>query len=153
MARVIIRLARPDEVDQVAKISRDAYAIYLERLGREPKPMVQDYAEPIQRAEVSILEQDGVPAGVLLLQKNPDHLLIYSIALVPAFQGLGLGKQLMRFAETIAHADGLGALKLYTNEKMIENIAFYSALGFKETDRRPHERFHESILVFMTKEL
>jgi ribosomal protein S18 acetylase RimI-like enzyme len=150
---MVIRLARADEVDIVARISRDAYAIYLDRLGPEPKPMVQDYAAPIQRAEVSILELDGVAAGVLVLEKKPDHLLIYSIALDPAFQGRGLGTELMRFSETVARADGLPALRLYTNEKMVENIAFYSALGFKETGRRPHERYRDSILVFMTKAL
>lgn len=115
--------------------------------------MIQDYTEPVANGEVSILEVDGTPAGVLVLKKLPDHLLIYSIALMPAFQGQGHGKQLMQTAEESAMDGGFSEIRLYTNEKMVENLAFYTSLGFVETERKPHARYPNSILVFMSKRI
>jgi N-acetylglutamate synthase-like GNAT family acetyltransferase len=98
MSQAIARPAGLGDVAEVARISRAAYEVYLERLGRAPKPMVQDYSAAVGRGEVSVLEQDGSVIGVLVLEEKPDHLLIYSIALAPAFQGQGHGKHLMKYA-------------------------------------------------------
>lgn len=41
----------------------------------------------------------------------------------------------MTFAEEQATAHGLQEVRLYTNEKMHENLAIYARLGFEETGR------------------
>ena len=151
MRGLLIRPARRDDIDLVARISRAAYAVYIDRLGREPKPMVEDYAVPIERGDVSVLEIDGAAAGVLVVRDAPDHLLIYSIALDPSHQGRGLGQRLMRYAEDTARRRAHPEVRLYTNEIMTENIAFYSRLGYVESARRPHELYPASVLVFMAK--
>jgi len=147
----VLRPATAADLHAVTRISRDAYQIYLDRLGREPKPMVQDYAPVIARGEVTILETGGEPAGVLVLEDAEDHLLIYSIALDPAVQGKGFGKVLMAEAERAARSRGHAEIRLYTNEKMDRNIAFYTALGYTETERRSHARYPGTIIVFMSK--
>jgi hypothetical protein len=62
-------------------------------------------------------------------------------------------KKLMACAEDSARAENVRELRLFTNEKMVENLAYYSALGYVETGRKPHERYQDSILVFMAKML
>jgi ribosomal protein S18 acetylase RimI-like enzyme len=153
MPSTIIRPAQLIDTPLVATISRAAYHIYPDRLGRQPKPMIQDYSGPVANGEVSILEVDGTPVGVLILATKPDHLLIYSVALMPASQGKGHGKRLMRTAEKAALAGGFSEIRLYTNAKMVENLAFYKSLGFVETERKPHARFPDSILVFVSKRI
>jgi ribosomal protein S18 acetylase RimI-like enzyme len=146
-----IRKARPDDLANITRITREAYAIYVERLGREPKPMLRDYMSAIEAGDVSLLDVEDALAGVLVLEREPDHILIYSIALAPTFQGQGFGKTLMDFAETLTREAGLSEVRLYTNEKMTRNIAFYTSLGYVETARRPAEHHPESIVVFMSK--
>ena len=41
-------------------------------------------------------------------------------------------------------------LRLYANEVMVENIALYERLGYRETERLMHRGFHR---VFMRKEV
>ena len=67
----------------------------------------------------------------------------------PATRGL-VALALIAFAERIARDRGLGAIRLYTNEAMTENIALYRRLGFVETGRREEAGFRR---VYMAKAL
>ena len=49
-------------------------------LGTIPKPTTEDYGTRIEKGEVWILEVEGEPTGVAVLEETADHLLIYSIA-------------------------------------------------------------------------
>ena len=49
---MMLRLAKPDDVATVARIALAAYAIYVPRMGREPAPMVADFAA-VQEALVT----------------------------------------------------------------------------------------------------
>jgi GNAT superfamily N-acetyltransferase len=52
----------------------------------------------------------------------------------------------MAFAETYASGLGLGALWLYTNEVMHENIPFYQGLGFVVSERLLEDGYHRIYL-------
>jgi ribosomal protein S18 acetylase RimI-like enzyme len=85
-----------------------------------------------------------------VLLPKPDHLLLDNIAVRPERQGQGLGRRLIEFAEAEARRLGYRELRLYTHEKMVENIALYRRLGFEQTGRG-HEAGYDR--VFMTKHL
>jgi ribosomal protein S18 acetylase RimI-like enzyme len=55
--------------------------------------------------------------------------MIENLAVRPAFQRRGLGERLLALADEIAAPLGL-PVRLYTNQLMAENIAFYQARGF-----------------------
>jgi ribosomal protein S18 acetylase RimI-like enzyme len=57
---------------------------------------------------------------------------------------------LLELAETEARRAGFDAVHLYTHEKMTENIALYSRIGYDEYDRRSQGDFS---LVYMHKPL
>lgn len=114
---------------------RAAYAKYIPRLGREPAPMLDDYAARIAGGQAWVLENGGALVGALVLENEPDGLLLYNIAVSPAAQGQGVGRRLITFTEAEARRRGYALLRLYTNELMVENVAMYPRLGFTETHR------------------
>ena len=77
-------------------------------------------------------------------------MFLENVAVLPAAAGWGIGKSLIAFCETEARRFGLGAVHLYTNEKMIENLAIYPRLGYGEVDRRMEDGFNR---VFFVKHL
>jgi ribosomal protein S18 acetylase RimI-like enzyme len=85
-----------------------------------------------------------------VLRPQIDHLLLDNIAVLPDSQRMGLGRQLISFAETEARRLGFSEVRLYTHQKMTENIALYTRLGFIEIGRG-HESGYDR--VFMTKRL
>ena len=147
----VIRLARPEDRATVEAIVRDAYSIYIPRIGKPPGPMLDDYNVLIAEGAVSVLEEnDGLIAAIIVLLPETDHLLLDNIAVRPDRQGQGLGRQLIAFAEAEARRLGHAELRLYTHETMSENIVLYTRLGFIETGRG-HENGYDR--VFMTKRL
>jgi ribosomal protein S18 acetylase RimI-like enzyme len=121
-----IRRAAPGDADTVQRISADAYIpAYMAVLGTIPKPATEDYGPRIERGEVWILEIEGEPTGIAVLEGNTDHLLIYSIVVRPEAQRKGYGKALLDFADKRAIELGLCEVRLYTNEQMERNLRLY----------------------------
>jgi ribosomal protein S18 acetylase RimI-like enzyme len=77
-------------------------------------------------------------------------MLLDNIAVDPACQGAGLGRELLAFAEQTARAAGHDVIRLYTNAAMTENIALYTRIGYAETHRVGEKGFRR---VYMEKKL
>jgi ribosomal protein S18 acetylase RimI-like enzyme len=145
-----IRKALPADAAAIAALTDAAYAKFIPRIGRKPRPMTADYGKKIDEDQVWLLAQDSQPAGVLVMSAEPDHLLIYSVAIDPIFQKRGFGRQLLAWAEAQALAQGYTSIRLYTNARFEENIRLYERLGYRETRREPVEDSH---IVHMAKSL
>jgi len=145
-----IRRASPDDAETIAALTNAAYAKYIPRLGRRPQPMTADYRQMAAEHRVWLLCWDDQPVGVLVLMLEPEAVLIYSIAVSPQHQKRGLGGHLLAWAEQQARQEGYPLIRLYTNERMEENIAWYRRLGYQETKR---ELYLGSTLVHMAKRL
>jgi ribosomal protein S18 acetylase RimI-like enzyme len=147
----VIRPARPEDRGAVEAVVRDAYSVYLERIGKPPGPMLDDYAALIAQGAVSVAEDvNGKIAALVVVIAQPDHLLLDNVAVRRDCQGQGHGRRMIAFAENEAKRLGYAALRLYTHEKMTENIALYTRLGFVETGRGEQSGYDR---VFMTKRL
>jgi ribosomal protein S18 acetylase RimI-like enzyme len=132
-----IRPADGGDIPAVTGCVRAAYAKYVVgHIGKEPAPMREDHAAAIEAGEIYVLAEDGELVGTIKVRAEKDHLFIGSVAVGPDRQGDGIGKVLMAFAESRAARVDLSEIRLYTNEKMWENLAFYEHLGFEETHRK-----------------
>jgi ribosomal protein S18 acetylase RimI-like enzyme len=145
-----VRPAKDEDVVAVGKLVRASFSKYVERMGKRPAPMLEDYAALIRAGEVWVLAEGKEVLGVLVMRPAEDHLFVDNVAVAPRHQGRGLGRELVAFAEKRAERAGLPEIRLYTNEKMWENLAFYEKLGFEETERRLDGGYRR---VFMRKRL
>lgn len=149
----MIRRANADDLHTVVSLTREAYAQYEALLGGHPIPVTEDYAPRIADRQVWLLEIDGWDVGLIVLEPQEDHLLIFSIAVAPAHQGKGHGIRLLEWSESRAREIGLQELRLYTNAKMERNIALYTRFGYRETGRRDNPARPGFIAVDMVKRL
>jgi ribosomal protein S18 acetylase RimI-like enzyme len=147
----MIRPARPADRAAIEQIVRDAYSVYIARIGKPPGPMLDDYGQLIADGCVSVIaDATAELAGILVLLPQADHLLLDNIAVRPNHQGQGIGRRLIAFAESEARRLGFDQLRLYTHATMAENIALYTRIGFVETGRGRQDGYDR---VFMTKRL
>ncbi len=145
-----LRLALPADLPAIESVVQSAYAPYVARIGRKPGPMLDDYGSLIAGGHVHVLELDGAVHGLIVLVPQRDSLLLDNIAVAPSGQGKGLGRRLLEFAEDRARAGGFGAITLYTNEAMVENVGLYGRIGYVETHRGEERGFRR---VYMRKVL
>ena len=141
-----IRAATAADLRAITDIVDEAYRHYITRLGKPPGPMLDDYAARISEGAVWVLEEGTVLAAIIVLPA-PNYLLLDNIAVSPARQNLGLGRQLLAFAETEALRRGY---RLYTHQTMVENQRLCASIGYQETGRSTEAGYDR---VFMRKPL
>lgn len=147
------RLAGADDLGRVQALTKAAYASYTVLLGSPPLPVTEDYRPRIEAGQVHLADLAGTVVGLLVLERHPDHAMVYSVAVLPDRQGAGHGLALLRLAESEARSWSVPAVHLYTNARMERNIALYEALGFQETGRRTHPMRPGFTIVDMIKPL
>jgi len=154
---VRLRAAERSDVPAIECCARAAYAPYVERIGREPAPMVADFAAAVDAGEVRVAVVDtaanrpteglaertvtATVAGYVVTRVQEDALLLENVAVAPGFEGRGVGGRLIRSAEEEARRAGLGKVTLYTNVLMHENLALYPQLGYTRTGERRENGF------------
>lgn len=146
----LITKAKATDIAGIESIVQAAYSKYIERLnGTKPAPMLADYRQLLDAHDVYVLRTGqgsrAVGSIVLSVDENADSVKINNVVVDPSAQGRGYGRMLMDHAESVARSKGFGALTLFTNVKMFENIGLYNKLGFIETERRtegPYERVY-----------
>jgi ribosomal protein S18 acetylase RimI-like enzyme len=141
-----IRGASAHDAERLRSIARDAYGKYVARIGREPAPMFADFDAEIADNHVLVVEVAELVAGYMIAWPERDFYFIDNIAIDPAWQGQGLGRQLLHYAVLKAKQLRLPSIRLYTNVAMTENLTMYAHLGFTETHRAWEDGFHRVYL-------
>jgi GNAT superfamily N-acetyltransferase len=131
----MLRRATPDEAGPVAALMAEAYAPFVDVIGRRPAPMDDDYAARIAAGTVHVALVDDRIAGAAVLLPEGDALWLETVAVAPAWQGRGIGRRLVALAESEAARRGFGRVRLYTNAAMTANRALYPRLCYRETAR------------------
>ncbi|EPE98673.1 acetyltransferase [Rhizobium grahamii CCGE 502] len=147
----MLRAASLDDLQAVEALTAEAYAPYTRLLGRPPIPVTEDYTPRIARGEVWLREVQDELVGLSVIERHPDHLMLFSIAVSPKFQGGGHGLAILRWVEAMVREWRLPEVRLYTNARMERNIALYRAFGFQETGRRENPHRPGWVIVDMAK--
>ncbi|MBW6426080.1 GNAT family N-acetyltransferase [Rhizobium sp. XQZ8] len=147
----MIRKAVAADEAAIRACAEQAYARYVAVIGRKPAPMVADYGAQIAAGLVHVVvsEGEGLQGFIVFFLKNT-AMLLENVAVRPEAAGKGMGRSLTAYCEAEAQRLGLTAVRLYTNEKMVENLSIYSRLGYVETGRRIKDGFNR---VFFEKRL
>src|SRR5258706_8883573 len=115
-----------------------AFRHYTARIGKKPSPILLDFEAEIEARHVWLAESDGVVTGALVQYKTELGFYIDTVAVLPRFQGSGVGKALLQFAEREAIRRGYESIYLITNAKMTESPVFYPRIGYVEYERKFH---------------
>ncbi|GAW17696.1 hypothetical protein ANO14919_071610 [Xylariales sp. No.14919] len=144
------RMASQSDLAAIQALVRDAYTPYVSSIGRKPGPLLDDYEAHINAGRVTVVDLDAGIGGILVLIPESDAMLLDNVAVAPSAQGLGLGRELMAYAEQCAKTAGYSSIRLYTHERMARNIEYYSRIGYVETHRAEENGLKR---VFMAKSL
>ncbi len=143
---ITIEQARPSDLDTVIDILEEVASwlasrgIDQWRPGTFLGPRYESIADQVNRGEVYLATLDGKPVGTLTLQWEDkkfwgdvpdDAAYVHRIAIRRAYAGKGLGRRLLRWAESAAAAAGKNFLRL---DCMAENSAlceYYERASFE----------------------
>ena len=80
----MIRKAKEDDIARIIAIAHAAYGKYVPRIGREPPPMVADFAAEIAAGHVVVIEIADAIEGYLISWPKIEAYFIDNIAVDPA---------------------------------------------------------------------
>ncbi len=105
--------------------------------------MIADFASLVASGSVHVaVEGKADVLGFIVFFHDGDHVFLENVAVRPDATGQGIGKRLIAFCEAEARRSNAKSVKLYTNEKMTENLSIYPHLGYRETERRREDGFN-----------
>jgi len=87
-----IRVATHSDLGQVKKIAVAAYSVYVEQIGKEPAPMVANFAASIENGHLYVSEDETRIDGFVVFYPGNDCIHLENVAVDPAVQGRGIGK-------------------------------------------------------------
>ncbi|MBW6423620.1 GNAT family N-acetyltransferase [Rhizobium sp. XQZ8] len=97
--------------------------------------------------------EEGKLAGCVFCKPEPGFLYIGKLAISPAWQGKGIGRKLLSFAEEVAREKGLPVLRLETRIELTANHATFARWGFEKTAENSHAGFTRITSIEMQKRL
>lgn len=136
MPAITLRPAKPQDAAAIAACVCEAYVHYIERIGKQPGPMLEDYAQVVSDSQVHVAVSAGRVVGAIVLKTTDEGFYVDNVAVRPDVKGQGVGRLLLELAETEARRQGYKSIYLATHELMVENRALYLRIGYEEYDRR-----------------
>jgi ribosomal protein S18 acetylase RimI-like enzyme len=133
MVEFNIRKAVAEDALALSACITSAYAIYKDRIQDLPE-VADGIASSIDNNSVWVAQMQEQVVGAIVLVVSPDHLLLENIAVHPDSAGNGIGKALIRLAESECLELGLHEVRLSTHRDIIENINLYKHLGWHIID-------------------
>ncbi len=156
-----VRPARPEELDEVGRITVAAYEALLGAELGEYRAELQDAAGRAANATLLVAAGPDGLAGTATYVEGPtsplhefdddDAASIRMLAVDPAFQGRGAGRRLAQACVDRARADGRRRVMLYSTEPMVVARGMYERMGFRRDEARdwPFEREDGSTFVLL----
>ena len=106
------------------------------------------------RSERKVINAERFDKIILSAMKQSNELFLPKLNNAVTFKEFikqqNKGLQLIAHCEEAARSAGLTSIRLYTNEKMAENLMIYPRLGYIETGRRSEHGFNR---VYFEKRL
>lgn len=150
---LILRDARPDELDAVARLLGDAYMQYKKEMPRDAwegyLAEMMDVRGRLGEAELIVAEYEGELAGTVTLyldSPGPEQggwphgwAGARLLAVHPTFRGKGIGHALMEECIRRCRARGVRTIGLHTTTMMEVARGMYERMGFA---RVPEYDFH-----------
>ncbi len=139
------RSATEADLLYVTRLHHDTLREYIEPIwGWDESRQDQFVRDWFRPERLKIIQADGDDIGVLLWEKQSDHIFIESISIKPEAQGKGYGKEVILDVLDISRLMGL-PLRLQVLKTNTDAKRFYNNLGFTQHKESEHH-FHLQIL-------
>jgi GNAT superfamily N-acetyltransferase len=152
---VSVRTAGPGDEEELLRVVHAAFAEYEGALV-PPSGAHRETAETIagRLAHGALLaERDRAPVGCVFYEERGQELYLGRLAVIPAWRGRGVARELLESAFELGRSRGLVAATVGVRLQLPENIGFFAAMGFRPYDVGSHEGFSRPTFLRMRREL
>jgi predicted N-acetyltransferase YhbS len=136
---IALRTATTDDVPQIVSLLNAAFAMERDFIDKDrtSPPEIERY---MTAGTFFVVDGDGrVLSACMYLEQRKERLYLGMLAVNPARQRSGLGRQMMSAAERHAASLGCRAIDIRIVNRRTELPPFYRSLGFVDNGTEPLE--------------
>jgi GNAT superfamily N-acetyltransferase len=145
------RATDPCDWDAILALIQRAFAGMVGRI--DPPSSLRGLTAEGLRHSGEVWIMGTPPVACVILTPRAGALYLGKLAVEPAQQGRGLGRQLVAFAGERAGELGLPALELQVRVELVENHAAFRAMGFEKVGETAHAGFARATSFTFRKRL
>ncbi|MBB4093669.1 GNAT family N-acetyltransferase [Brucella pecoris] len=142
--------------EELLHLIRDSFA-YMDGVIDPPSSAILLTVENLrQKAQ----EETGFAAfigneliGCVFIREKTDGFYLGKLAVVPAFEGRGIGRLLIQKAEDVAIAKGKPSIELQVRIELTRNRAVFEKLGYSKIAETAHPGYSRPTSITMRKEI
>ena len=135
---ISVRIAKPSDAAAIAALVNHAYAVEADFVEGE-RTAAPEIAAMMDAGMFVVLDADGALAASVYVEAKHERAYLGMLSVDPAFQGMGLGRRLVRVAEAIGEAMGAPAIELKIVNLREELARWYKSLGYREVGTAPYD--------------
>jgi ribosomal protein S18 acetylase RimI-like enzyme len=135
MPSFTIQPVSDDLFDLIFSLKEQIFRHHIEQIwGWHPDWQHENFSSNWKNCETRSVHSDGAIIGYMQILEEPDHILLKTLGLSPAYQSKGIGSSLVRDLQLRAQLSNLPIkLSVYVTNDRAEN--FYKSLGFQNEHR------------------
>jgi ribosomal protein S18 acetylase RimI-like enzyme len=135
-----IWICGPEAAGELHRLTNAAFAGYgwLDPPSGALNETEADVWQDLTRSRGLLYRLDGRPVAGLRLERRPDHLYVYRVAVDPAFQRCGIGRALMLWVHEYCRRAGIAEVRVGVRSQLAGNRQFYEALGYEVIAEHSH---------------
>ncbi|WP_375385506.1 GNAT family N-acetyltransferase [uncultured Microbacterium sp.] len=143
---LLIRLARPDEYDEVGRLTETSYLASYDTLTPEYRQSLRDAAARAALGDIWIASDEGGSIlGTVWVARTGEHLSelaqdgevdFRQLAVTPEARGRGVGEALTRHILALARDRGAHRVVMNSGPEMTGAHALYAKIGFRRLTER-----------------
>lgn len=152
MAQIKIRRAKPEDLDRVKSVTRQAYKIPIKQHGfvtrvKEPETLWRDIAD--DRLFILVAVIDAKIVGAVRYEETDKDIYLFRLAVLKTYRKQGVASRLVEAVENAAKKSGCGVVRLdCVEEKGLST--YYQKLGYRIDKVIDHGFYHG---VYMSKKV
>lgn len=147
---VTLRLARPEDAERIARMSRD---FIEEGLGWAWTPSRVKNRIQARESLVLTARATGPIVGFAIMEFLEEDAHLALLAVSPPYQRCGIGHRLVRWLEKSAEVAGISVIHLEVRAGNLAAHSFYRSLGYREVGLLPRYYRAQEAAIRMMRQL
>ncbi|HEU5015563.1 MAG TPA: GNAT family N-acetyltransferase [Roseiflexaceae bacterium] len=156
MTSLTIGAATDDDLPAALEVIRTAFAEHegvLDPPSSVTRETLDSFRARMGAGRLLVAEADGQTVGCVLCRPEEDFVYFGRLAVLPAWRGRGIARQLVEHVEAEARAWGLWRVQLATRIALPHLRASYERMGYRVVSAHAHAGYSAPTYITMEKDL
>lgn len=156
METILLRQATEQDIPELVQVIHAGFEQYRGKLDPPSgahTETVESIREQFNTARAVVAIADYQIVGCVLYQPEEDHIYLGRLAVLPAYRGNGIGRQLIDQVEVETRKLGYARVRLGVRLVLKDNQTFFQNCGYRVVSYENHPGYAQPTFAYLEKDV